>query len=272
MSRVLGFLVIVCLIVSCSDNHSEKDVSTEDFNPPKIISTQYSGKENKSVYVERNVSGVFPEFMGKYEFQNQIDINPSTWDTNFRSDYRDVRLWMGLDDSLDVNGFEMMVDYETTVYYNPYYQHDSTLYAYFPVYMVNSTRTKKLFLGKDSHAFGIQEAQQKNDYNKWHPIEHKGFDFCGNGNWGLVVKPNEFVLILVRKYAGDYETKMRVRIALDASVYVSKPYIGLIDSNQFVLEDSSYVQARLNETNGLAASWLFYGAIPQEEEWVVATY
>jgi len=146
------------------------------------------------------------------------------------------------------------------------------LNEYYPVFFVNSTPSDKLFLGKDRYVFGIQEAFDTCDFGSWLPIEGRGFDFCGNGYWKLVVHPEEFVIVLMRKYKGGFETGVRVRFQLGESLYVSKPYKGVINEKQFLVEDSSYFDDRLKETDGRAANWLFYGAVPKEEEWVVKTF
>lgn len=164
------------------------------------------------------------------------------------------------------------MDYESSVKYNRNYQNDSTLYDHYPVYFVNSTNTDKVFFGKDSYAFGIQEAIAKEKYIIWRPIEGRGYDFCGNGHWGLIVHPREFVLVLMRKYEGDYETELRVRFKVDENIVISRPFKGRINVSQFSVRDGSYIEKELQETDGKAATWLFYGSHPKEEEWVMKTY
>jgi len=143
---------------------------------------------------------------------------------------------------------------------------------YYPVYFVNSNNSDKIFFIKDKYAFGIQEALEKKKFGNWLPIESRGFDFCGNGYSGLIVHPQEFVVILMKKYDGDLETAMRARFQVGENIIVSKPFKGRINKNQFKIKDSSYIQGRLQKTNGKAASWLFYNAVPKEEEWVVKTF
>ena len=85
----------------------------------------------------------------------------------------------------------------------------------------------------------------------------------------MIVAPYEFVLVLMRKYEGDTETGLRVRFEIGESIYVSKAFLGKVNAKQFQIEDSSYLEKRLQETDGKAAAWLFYGAVPRENEWVV---
>lgn len=128
-------------------------------------------------------------------------------------------------------------------------------------------KSDKIFLGKDSYIMGIQEAIREEKWKRWRPIEARGFDFCGNGSWGMIVHPNEFVVVLMNKYKGGFPTQLRVRYVMGNNIFVSKPFFGSIDSSQFHIKDSSYVKRQLQRTKGRAAQSLFYGAEPREEDW-----
>lgn len=236
------------------------------FKAPHIINTQFNDSIESTPYQAKSITEVFPSFIGKFKFQEEIDINPEIRDTTIYKDYIEYSR-RGLKDSLDVNGLELVVDYDNTVKYNWFYQYgDSSLYDHYPVYFVNSTNTDKVFYGKDSHVFGIQEAVDKEDSGEWRPIEGKGYDFCGYGTWALIVHPQEFVLVLMNKYQGDYETNLRARFQVGENILVSRPFKGMINKSQFSIQDSSQLQRQLEWSEGRAATYLFYGAIPKEEE------
>jgi len=262
-------IVVVGTLICCQTINDKVEVVV--FNTPQIINSQFDDSIKSTLFHAISISEVFPAFIGKFKFQDIIDINPVKRDTIIYKDFVDGYSRIRLNDSLDVNGFELIADYENSVKYNRYYEYDSTLYNYYPVYFVNSTNTDKVFYGKDSYVFGIQEALVKEKYGEWRPIEGRGFDFCGNGRWGLIVHPQEFVLVLMRKYDGDYETEIRVRFEVGENIFVSRPFKGKINKSQFSIQDSSYLERRLKETDGKAATWLFYGAITKEEEWTVKT-
>jgi hypothetical protein len=134
---------------------------------------------------------------------------------------------------------------------------------YYPVYIVNQTPNTKLFIGKDGHIFAIQEALDEEGY--WRPIEGRGFDFCGNGYWGLKIHSDEFITVLFPKYEGDFKTKLRVRIKNDDMIYVSLPFDGVINKNQFILDkERDYHYRKLIENRAGAIQYLFYGAQPLE--------
>jgi len=263
-------VIFVGIWIGCQSPSHESELAV--FKSPQIINSQVNDSVELAVFQVEYVTEAFPVFAGKFKFLDKIDVNPENRDTalykDFMTDFSPIRF----NDSLDVNGFELVVDYEQSVKYNEYYRYGSGLYDYYPVYFVNSTKTDKIFLGKDSYVFGIQEALDKEgEYAQWRPIEGRGFDFCGNGRWKLIVHPQEFVLILMRKYKGDYETEMRVRFQVGENIFVSRPFKGRINEKQFSIHDSSYVARVLRETDGQAWAWLFYGA-PPREEWVVKTF
>ena len=83
---------------------------------------------------------------------------------------------IGIEDTLDVTGFEIIVDYEKNIAFRRY-DFEDTVGVYFPVYIVNSTSSDKVLLGKDSYVFGLQEALDEDRRQRWRPIESRGFDF-----------------------------------------------------------------------------------------------
>ena len=258
--------LLIGTLISCQSNNDKNELAV--FKAPQIINTQFNDSIESIPYQAKSITEVFPTFVGKFKFQEEIDINPAKRDTTIYKDFFNEYTRRGLRDSLDVNGLELVVDYDNSVKYNKY--GDTSLYDNYSVYFVNSTNTDKVFYGKDSHVFGIQEAIDNSKYGEWRPIEGRGFDFCGNGHWGLIVHPQEFVLVLMRKYEGDYETKLRVRFEVGNNIFVSRPFKGRINENQFTIQDSSNLEQILQETDGKAATWLFYGAVPKE--WVVKIF
>jgi hypothetical protein len=269
-TKILLLPLFIGTLISCQPTSEKSELTV--FKSPQIVNSQLNDSIKSTLYQAEYVSEVFPTFVWKFKFQEEIDINPEKRDTTVYKDFIDKYSRRGLTDSLGINGLELIVDYDNSVKYNRYYQYDSSLYDHYPVYFVNSTQTDKVFYGKDSYVFGIQEAVDNIKYGEWRPIEGRGFDFCGNGRWGLIVHPQEFILVLMRKYEGDYETKMRVRFEVGENIFVSRPFKGRINEHQFSIQDSSYLEKRLQETNGKAATWLFYGAVPKEEEWAVKTF
>lgn len=258
------FCLLACsFVIACST-----DYCSEKFQLPKVINTQYAITTKKQVLEPESLSEVFPSFIGKYKFGEVVDLNMEKQDTSTWQDYIS-EYSINQNDSLDVNGFELIVDYNNEVYFNRFFEYDSVLFAHYPVYFVNSTNSNKIFIGKDSHAFGIQEAKALEGFSAWRPIESSSFDSCGNGGWGLIIKPGEFAVMLMRKYGGETETDLRVRAQMGNSTFVSKPFKGVVNQKQFNIDEGSYAFRILRDRNSKALYWLFYGATPKTKEgWI----
>lgn len=266
IGRALFFLGALLFTACCSS--TQKTGGNElPFELPVLYNSEYKSYSEVSVDTVGYLSEVFPRVVGKYRFTDSLDVRNSIEDTTFLNDYFfDDFSKYEIIDSLDVNGLELVADYKTTVLLQDHYLDDSLFYEYYPVFLVNSTRTEKLFLAKNNYAYSIQEAKfiKKNrSYHNWYAIEGLGWDWCGNGNWGVVVRPQEFILILMRKYRGDYYTHIRVRLRNGPTTYVSKGFPGVINESQFTIRVESFLEELVNKEQGFAADDVFFGSYPK---------
>lgn len=255
--KLILILSLVTLI-SCESN--------KGFEPPELINSQIHESSKIHSFRATMISEQNPIIIGKFNQNKKIDINPKNRYNLYSKDYRSGNHSdKKTNDSINSNGFELIIDYETTVAYNPY--SNSNLFEYYPIYIYNPTNQDKLFFGKDLNGFGIQEAIDKSNNQTWRPIESKTIIGCENGYWTLIVHPHEFVILLMKKYTADDETQIRVRLKIGKNKYISKPFIGKIDPRQFSIKDKSTIREFLQKSNGKAAEQLFYGASPNEKEW-----
>jgi hypothetical protein len=259
MKKILCILILL-IIFSCKQKVDENNKII--FTTPLIVQP----KTNDTIeYIEtKYISHVFPEFIGKYKIgENKIELPiHRIRDTSISLDFIDEPKPNHID-TFSNDGFELYTDYKSTISRNKYDFRFGNFY--FPVYAVNGTNNEKIFNGKDGYVFAIQEALDS--LKDWRPIEGRGFDFCGNGKWGLKVSPNEFVVFLMPKYKGNYYTKLRIRLKIGNNTYVSKPFDGKINYTQFYLdkkEDFHYRQLIEDKSNAIL--YYFYGAIPKETE------
>lgn len=264
--KTLLFFFISSLSISCNFNQVA-DKQEALFNMPIVYNSGYKFHFELSNDTTEYISEVFPRVIGKYKFTDSIDISVQNNDTTFLNDYFFENFSKyEIIDSLDVNGLELITDYKTTVRLQDRYTDDSLFYEYYPTYLVNSTKTEKFFLAKDSYAFGIQEAKfikDRRSYNHWYAIEGIGWDGCGNGSWGVIVRPQEFMLILMRKYKGDYLTQIRIRLRNGETTYVSKGFQGLINESQFTIQNKSFIERMTSKENSYAADGIFLGSHPK---------
>ena len=225
------------ILIGCNSK-TVLNESRKEFTIPIVLNTSISDSLKKNINDSLLFS--FIPIMGKFKYSDTIDFasfigKSMEEDDPLMNDFvHDSHDWIE-NDSLDVNGFEMFVDYNQTVYYGAT---ESQLLKYYPVFIVNSTTTTKIFTGHDGMATGVQQATFGGE--NWRSLNRKikRFIGCGNGYFYIKVHPGEFVLLLVRKYSGDYRPQVRVAIKNGQSIYVSKSFIGNINESQYKYLDS----------------------------------
>lgn len=79
----------------------------------------------------------------------------------------------------------------------------------------------------------IQEAKDTNGI--WRPIESSSNNLlCGNTDHGMIeLKPSEYIEIFPRKYCGEFQTKMRMKLLLRNGMIYSEEYEGFINPEMF---------------------------------------
>lgn len=248
----------IVLLFGCTGSSLQKN--NHSFLIPVIL--QESSGDTFHLFKENFISDSWPKFITKSMFCDSLDLSENAAvATSLKYDLL-YESYHGALDSFGLDGLELYADYQTSV------SRSGVSFApiancYFPVYIVNQTPNTKLVMGKDNYVFALQEAQDAD--GRWHPIEQRGFDFCGNGYWGLKVHTGEFVTVLFPKYEGTYKTKMRVRFRNRDIIYVSKPYDGRVNTTQFFLDSSedNYWKTYIKNSPD-AIQNMFYGSIPFE--------
>lgn len=199
--------IIFCILVCAACQRGKNETSElKIFQCPVIVNNSNGGAVIKGEFESNEIAAVYPLRFGKYKFTDTIYYSNCTSEVPVTDLREEGEIYRAMD-TFDTNGFELIVDYEQT-FYLPARHHfqDTLVYPYYPVYFVNSGPNDKLLLGKDSHVFGIQEAENKFNSDRWQPIEYRGYDFCGNGVWGVIVHPGEFYMVLMKKYKGEIKT------------------------------------------------------------------
>ena len=252
----------VMLLFSCGQSSREKTPAVEGFKLPVVH--QSLGADTLAHFTPAFLTESFCRIGGKSFATDTLSFPLEEYIDTSVAKYLNRR---HLDTPVSYDGFELHPDYVSSVYRG--YKSHRKLFCYYPLYVVNQSTSAKLFPGKDSYAFGIQEALDSS--GNWHPIEGKGFDFCGNGYWNLPVLPKEFLVILLPKYKGSFKTKIRVRLKVGDMVYVSKAFDGSINYQQFVIEKGSYFDHASRAERASAVQWQFYGAVPMGKTYSAET-
>jgi hypothetical protein len=96
----------------------------------------------------------------------------------------------------------------------------------------NSEKVLKL-KSQDGRIYLFQEA--KNFDGKWKAIEKLTPSFCGNSYYSVVLNPNDTCEFSIPIYRGEFITKIRFKLLIDANNYIlSDEFVASINSSQFV--------------------------------------
>ena len=259
-SPITKILILLLALGSCTQPHKAIEIGKRNFKTPIVVQTPV--KDTLNLFKTDFLNVVWLEFYGKHKFTDSLQfVEHRERDTTYRNDLI-LEYSMPLkDDTLTTDGFQVFVDYRTTIYKREKYPSQGN--CYFPAYVVNETSRTKVFIGKDGHVLGVQEAVDTSHLDAWRPIESRGFDFCGNGYFGLKVHPGEFVMFLVPKYEGDERQPMRIRLKIGESICFSHSYQGTFNSKQFNTKKDTWAYDRLKEDEASVIQWMFYGATPK---------
>lgn len=118
---------------------------------------------------------------------------------------------------------------------------DSDLDAkdYFSSYLINNSDSTFIIGTQDHSLIIIQEALDEN--NEWTPIEHWIYSRCGNSYMEpLKLKSGKCVSIPIRKYKGDFKTKLRLKVLIRKEVFYSGLFEGSIYKSQFNKRDEKH--------------------------------
>lgn len=103
---------------------------------------------------------------------------------------------------------------------------------YFAAYLVNTTNSTFTAKRQDGSLIMIQEALDKE--GNWKPIEYWVYSGCGNSYfYPLKLDSGKCVLVPIKKYAGNFKTKIRLKFKYSKAVMYSTPFEGAIDEAQF---------------------------------------
>lgn len=106
---------------------------------------------------------------------------------------------------------------------------------YFKAYLINATKDTIIATRQDGSLIIIQEAL--NEKGEWKPIEYWVHSGCGNSYFDpLRLDPGNFVLVPIKKYTGNYQTKIRLKWKNGVEINYSESFDGSINKSQFERE------------------------------------
>ena len=82
----------------------------------------------------------------------------------------------------------------------------------------------------------IQEALDEDSL--WKPIEYWVYSGCGNSYFNpLNLNPYTYLMVPIRKYFGEYKTKMRLKLKNGKKIIYSNTFKGSINKSQFTIKN-----------------------------------
>lgn len=107
--------------------------------------------------------------------------------------------------------------------------------GYFTAYLINTTDSTFSAKRQDGSLIMIQEAL--NEKGKWIPIEYWVHSGCGNSYFNpLKLDSGKYIMIPIKKYSGNFKTKIRLKLKAGKTIFYSEPFQGEIDKSQFKKE------------------------------------
>lgn len=104
--------------------------------------------------------------------------------------------------------------------------------GYFTAYLINSSESTFSAERQDGSLIMIQEAL--NEQGKWLPIEYWVYSGCGNSYFNpLKLESGKSVMVPIKKYSGNFKTKIRLKLKAGKTTFFSESFAGAIDKSQF---------------------------------------
>lgn len=104
--------------------------------------------------------------------------------------------------------------------------------GYFIGYLVNTSDSTFEAGRQDGSLIMIQEALDKK--GKWKPIEYWVYSGCGNSYFNsLSLDSGKCVMIPIKKYSGNFETRIRLKLKYGDEILFSDSFEGSINKSQF---------------------------------------
>ena len=234
--RLLVWNILGLAFFGCSqqENPIEQPEFTH-FQIPVIVDTLQDQDAPRDTFAAIHIEESEIRYAGRFSFSDTIELSHDirNMEEDWTQDYEDFH-------HLEQCGFEIHADYATTIY-SIRRRHrliDSSAYAHYPIFLVNTGQTQKFLLVDGGYVQAIQEGvYAKGGY--FAPIEQSTPSDCGSSQYMQGIRPGEFALLLAAKYKGNFKTKLRFRLRNQESILVSTSYEGIVDSSQFNIKDSA---------------------------------
>src|SRR6187401_167852 len=109
-------IVFVAFSLACSKPKSQTETPVQ-FKIPIVYDSSIPVSIKKELFNEEYMSGGGPIVAGKFNFQDTVDISRKNRTNELFSEMKMYDNSWSKNDSLDINGFDIIPDYQQTLYY-----------------------------------------------------------------------------------------------------------------------------------------------------------
>ncbi|MBX2876284.1 MAG: hypothetical protein KTR30_29460 [Saprospiraceae bacterium] len=134
--------------------------------------------------------------------------------------------------------------------------------AYLPAFIFNETPNPQYLVGMDWQPWHIIEA--KDTQGNWRPIQISIPSDCGTQMGFLKLKPQEFCILNLPVFVGDFATELRLRIRNGKQIMVSNSFPAKINQSQFNFSPTDPAKERVQKYPKKDWERFFLGSIPLE--------
>lgn len=134
--------------------------------------------------------------------------------------------------------------------------------AYLPAFIFNETPTPQYLVGMNWQPWHILEA--KDQEGNWRPIQISIPSDCGTQMGFLKLKPQEFCILNLPVFTGDFATELRLRIRNGMQIMISNSFPAQINQNQFNFSPIDPAKKQLQKYPKKNWERFFLGSIPLE--------
>jgi len=131
------------------------------------------------------------------------------------------------------------------------------------VWIQNSSNDTILLPEQDGSLIGILEAMDTN--NDWKAVEYWWFSWCGNSYMNLNLPPEHSIQIGINNNRGDWQTKMRLKIHGQDTIYFSNEFVGSVSKNDFFLTSETKKEMMYDKYRISFLDSIRYGLIDDSE-------
>ncbi len=229
------------------------DPSPQAFQIPKISQHRWRQplQAFNTPYLEQNNN--LHRYMGKYSFSDSIFLSDDrlAWSA-------EEFLWLEKisKEENPASGLQIKVDTASLMTGRV----NDKERAYIPAFIYNETLSDKFLIGMRWEPWSILEAKAPD--GQWYPIQYYRPYDCATDMGYLKIAPQEFCVLSLPLFIGDYSTELRLRIDTGKQVLRSHTFKGRINKTQFEFSPINPIGQMLK---GIPEQWrrkYFLGSSP----------